>query len=62
LTLAADEAGMSRRYGGVNFQRADLAGKQIGHRAASKVWAKAQSYFDGTAASQTGGGKLVSQQ
>lgn len=46
---AADEAGMSQRYGGLNFRRADLAGRQLGRLAAAKVWSKAQSYFDGTA-------------
>jgi hypothetical protein len=46
---AADEAGMSRRYGGIHFARADLAGRKLGRLAAEKVWQKSQSYFDGTA-------------
>jgi membrane-associated phospholipid phosphatase len=45
---AADEAGMSRRYGGIHFARADLAGRQLGRLVAERVWAKAQTYFDGT--------------
>jgi hypothetical protein len=49
FTEAADEAGMSRRYGGIHFARADLAGRQLGRLVADKVWSKAQSYFDGTA-------------
>jgi hypothetical protein len=49
FTEAADEAGMSRRYGGIHFVRADLAGRQLGHLVADKVWPKAQTYFDGTA-------------
>lgn len=49
FTEAADEAGMSRRYGGIHFARADLAGRQLGRLVADKVWPKAQSYFDGTA-------------
>lgn len=49
LTDAADEAGMSRRYGGIHFQRADLAGRQLGKLVAEKAWSKAQTYFDGTA-------------
>jgi hypothetical protein len=49
FTEAADEAGMSRRYGGIHFTRADLAGRQLGRLVADKVWPKAQSYFDGTA-------------
>jgi hypothetical protein len=50
LTEAAEEAGLSRRYGGLHFERADLAGRQLGRLVASKAWAKAQTYFDGTAA------------
>jgi PAP2 superfamily len=49
FTEAADEAGMSRRYGGIHFERADLAGRQLGRIVASKVWTKANTYFDGTA-------------
>ncbi|SPE43750.1 hypothetical protein SBA7_1710011 [Candidatus Sulfotelmatobacter sp. SbA7] len=41
---------MSRRYGGIHFKAADLAGRALGRAVASKAWAKAQSYFDGTAA------------
>jgi hypothetical protein len=48
---AATEAGMSRRYGGMHFARADLAGRQLGRLVGGKVWSKAQSYFDGTAES-----------
>jgi hypothetical protein len=46
---AAKEAGMSRRYGGIHFAQADVAGRQLGRLVADKVWPKAQSYFDGTA-------------
>ncbi|HEY6267597.1 MAG TPA: hypothetical protein VIX11_04815 [Candidatus Acidoferrum sp.] len=46
---AANEAGMSRRYGGIHFARADLAGRQLGRLVADKVWPKTQNYFDGTA-------------
>jgi hypothetical protein len=46
---AANEAGMSRRYGGIHFARADLAGRQLGRLVAENAWPKAQSYFDGTA-------------
>lgn len=48
FTDAANEAGMSRRYGGIHFARADLAGRQLGRLAADRAWSKAQSYFDGT--------------
>lgn len=49
FTDAANEAGMSRRYGGIHFQRADLAGRQLGYLVAQKAWSKALTYFDGTA-------------
>ena len=46
---AANQAGTSRRYGGIHFRRADLAGRLLGRAVAVNVWAKALSYFDGTA-------------
>lgn len=49
FTDAANEAGMSRRYGGIHFRAADLAGRALGRTVASKVWQKAESYFDGSA-------------
>ena len=45
---AADEAGMSRRYGGIHFARADLAGRKLGRLVADRAWEKAQSYFSGS--------------
>jgi hypothetical protein len=47
FTEAADEAGMSRRYGGIHFARADLAGRKLGRLVADEVWRKAQDYFEG---------------
>lgn len=44
---AADEAGISRRYGGIHFVEGDLAGRAIGRRVGAKVWEKAQQYFEG---------------
>jgi hypothetical protein len=49
FTDAANEAGMSRRYGGIHFARADLGGRHLGRLVAEKVWPKAQAFFDGTA-------------
>jgi len=46
---AAEEAGLSRRYGGIHFRAADLAGRQLGRLVAAEVWTKAQRYFNGTA-------------
>lgn len=48
FTDAAAEAGMSRRYGGIHFARADLAGRKLGSLVADRAWAKAQTYFDGS--------------
>jgi PAP2 superfamily len=53
FTDAANEAGMSRRYGGIHFRAADLAGRLLGRFVAMETWRKAQSYFDGTAAPTT---------
>ena len=47
FTEAADEAGMSRRYGGIHFRRADLAGRELGRLVSEKAWLRAQDYFDG---------------
>lgn len=44
FTEAADQAGMSRRYGGIHF-RADLAGRLLGRIVAIEAWTKAQTYF-----------------
>ena len=42
---AADQAGMSRRYGGIHFEKADLDGRAAGRLVAQQAWAKARSYF-----------------
>ncbi len=42
FTEAAEEAGMSRRYGGIHFKAADLAGRVLGRAVASEVWKRAQ--------------------
>jgi hypothetical protein len=43
FTNAASEVGASRRYGGIHFARADLAGTQSGRLIAAKEWTKGQS-------------------
>jgi len=47
---AADQAGMSRRYGGIHYEEDDLAGRALGRAVANQAWNKAISYVDGTAA------------
>jgi hypothetical protein len=44
---AADEAGMSRRYGGIHFEQGDLDGRAAGRLAARLTWRKAQGYWNG---------------
>jgi len=44
---AADEAGLSRRYGGIHFEAGDLEGRVLGRRIGALVWQKARAYFDG---------------
>ena len=44
---AADDAGMSRRYGGIHFEQGDLNARASGRVVAEKVWAGAQSYING---------------
>jgi hypothetical protein len=40
---------MSRRYGGIHFPDADLNGRDLGASVGQNAWAKAQTYFTGTA-------------
>jgi hypothetical protein len=49
FTDAANEAGMSRRYGGIHFRAADLAGRLLGRLVAFEAWERAQAYFEGDA-------------
>jgi len=49
FTVARDEAGNSRRQGGIHFPDADLDGRNLGASVGQNAWAKAQSYFTGTA-------------
>jgi hypothetical protein len=53
LTAAADEAGWSRRWGGIHFKSGDEHGRLLGKVVASDVWDKAQTYFNGTAQDPT---------
>jgi hypothetical protein len=47
FTAAADEAGLSRRYGGIHFAQGDLEARRIGWLVGTQVWQKAQSYILG---------------
>jgi hypothetical protein len=58
FTEAASEAGMSGRYSGIHFARADLAGRRLGRMVAEKVWSKAQGFFDGAAGASSTSGRM----
>jgi hypothetical protein len=47
---AADEAGISRLYGGIHVAADDFRGRIMGSRIGQQAWAVATSYFDGSAA------------
>jgi hypothetical protein len=49
FTEAAEEAGISRRYGGIHFEDGDLQARIMGRQIGARVWEKAQTYFNGTA-------------
>lgn len=49
FTEAAQEAGISRLYGGIHFTDGNLEGQKMGRKIGAIVWQKAQSYFDGSA-------------
>jgi hypothetical protein len=49
LTDAADQAGMSRRYGGIHFQTGDMDGRALGKVVGYDDWNKAQTFINGTA-------------
>lgn len=46
---AADQAGISRLYGGIHVPVDDLVGRTVGSECGMGAWALAQRYFDGTA-------------
>lgn len=47
FTAAANEAGISRRYGGIHFRQGDLDGRLLGRLVGVQAWVKALSYFAG---------------
>jgi hypothetical protein len=49
LTDAADQAGMSRRWGGIHFQTGDMDGRALGKIVGYDDWNKAQTFINGTA-------------
>jgi hypothetical protein len=49
LTDAADQAGMSRRWGGIHFQTGDMDGRALGKAVGYDDWNMAQTFINGTA-------------
>ena len=45
---AAQQAGISRRYGGIHFEQGDLDARATGRIAARIVWEKAREYWEGS--------------
>jgi hypothetical protein len=43
FTDAANQAGISRRYGGIHFELADIVGRATGRVVADQAWKKALS-------------------
>jgi hypothetical protein len=46
---AADQAGVSRLYGGIHIAVDDFTGRQLGSQCGKEAWALAEHYFAGTA-------------
>jgi hypothetical protein len=50
FSAAADEAGWSRRYGGIHFKTGDQHGRALGRQVALYVWSNGQNYINGRTA------------
>ena len=47
FSAAADQAGRSRRYGGIHFPDGDLSGRALGAEVGARTWALARLLFSG---------------
>jgi hypothetical protein len=47
FTAAADQAGRSRRYGGIHFKDGDLVGRAVGAMVGARAWKAASELFAG---------------
>jgi hypothetical protein len=50
---AADQAGISREYGGIHFNDGDFEARQAGELVGLQDWSKAKTYFNGKAIPKT---------
>jgi hypothetical protein len=48
FSMAADEAAMSRRYGGIHFEQGDLQSRVMGRAVGAQVWERAERYRQGS--------------
>lgn len=48
FSTAADEAGLSRIYGGIHFEDGDINGRTLGRQVGTVAFAEANSYINGT--------------
>jgi hypothetical protein len=48
FSQAADQAGLSRRYGGIHFEPGDMEGRRVGRLVGVQVWNKGLSYINGS--------------
>lgn len=48
FSQAADQAGLSRRYGGIHFEPGDMEGRRVGRLVGAQVWNKGLSYINGS--------------
>jgi hypothetical protein len=53
FTAAADQAGISREYGGIHFNDGDFEARQAGEDVGLLVWSKAKTHFSGKAIPKT---------
>ena len=49
LPVCGGQAGLSRQYGGVHFEHGDKDAREAGSSVGKNAWAKALTYFNGTA-------------
>jgi hypothetical protein len=49
---AADQAGISREYGGIHFNDGDFEARQAGELVGQQAWSKARTHFNGKAISK----------
>jgi hypothetical protein len=48
FSFAAEEAGLSRRYGGIHFEQGDLDGRVLGKKVAIQAWKRITALINGT--------------